>query len=484
MDTMDNLDAEKVIGIDTEGMPHFHSVKEQVALIQVASSTAVYLIDVIALKKVLDEKQWLTFFEIILFSDDVVTIGYDFNNDLRFLTSTFPCLSEYLPRISNVFCLYRLLSEVLLNPEACEVVFGSKTFAINLNLNEVTKLFLGIELDKSERIGNWAQRPLRLEQKRYAALDAYALIGCFRVISKRLNKLKSASILDSLKHAALMSPASNNSRPDDLNVTTKPETYEEFLSHVLDVSLEVQATKPVGTKPRTVNDTKFALDSMLFGLGKWIRICGFETKHISDRVRLIKFCEENPEFYAVSAGKAFKEIRRCLPPHQVLCVPINTQDSRSNSRQFAHLMRQLKIVINEENMYSRCVRCNKKSFCRVPKLVAKALFYTKVLFLGIDWVGISRDHVNSVLEELFDHAIKEDEFPYNGEIPEGQYAISSNEKPIICRCKDCEVDITNQLLDFGDEGAIELSMPVNSKEPFDEEFQFRACLFCGKVQYR
>lgn len=47
----------------------------------------------------------------------------------------------------------------------------------NLNLAEVTKIFLNIDMDKSERVGNWLQRPLRDEQKKYAALDAYCVGG-------------------------------------------------------------------------------------------------------------------------------------------------------------------------------------------------------------------------------------------------------------------------------------------------------------------
>lgn len=47
---------------------------------------------------------------------------------------------------------------------------------------------LNIYMDKTERVGNWLQRPLRLEQKRYAALDAYCVSGCYRVVQERLAK--------------------------------------------------------------------------------------------------------------------------------------------------------------------------------------------------------------------------------------------------------------------------------------------------------
>jgi len=34
----------------------------------------------------------------------------------------------------------------------------------NLGLSDVANYFLGIQVEKSERTGNWSQRPLRLER--------------------------------------------------------------------------------------------------------------------------------------------------------------------------------------------------------------------------------------------------------------------------------------------------------------------------------
>lgn len=36
---------------------------------------------------------------------------------------------------------------------------------VNLSLYDIAKTFLDVEMDKSERIGNWVQRPMRLERK-------------------------------------------------------------------------------------------------------------------------------------------------------------------------------------------------------------------------------------------------------------------------------------------------------------------------------
>lgn len=47
---------------------------------------------------------------------------------------------------------------------------------------------------------------------------------------------------------------------------------------------------------------------MLFGLGAKLRKVGFLTEMIGDRDKLIKFCEDNPDFTALSTGKAYKQV--------------------------------------------------------------------------------------------------------------------------------------------------------------------------------
>jgi len=35
---------------------------------------------------------------------------------------------------------------------------------LNLGLSDMSKFFLDIDMDKTERVGNWTQRPLRYER--------------------------------------------------------------------------------------------------------------------------------------------------------------------------------------------------------------------------------------------------------------------------------------------------------------------------------
>lgn len=57
-----------------------------------------------------------------------------------------------------------------------------------------------------------------------------------------------------------------------------------------------------------MDDFHFVMDSMLFGLGKYLRKCGFKTELIRKREELLKYCIENRECIAISTGKGFRQV--------------------------------------------------------------------------------------------------------------------------------------------------------------------------------
>lgn len=78
------------------------------------------------------------------------------------------------------------------------------------------------------------------------------------------------------------------------------------------VSKEIEEKSVPGTRFRSVNDFRFVMDSMLFGLGKKLRKCGFETEFIPDREKLLKFCKTHSDYTVISAGKAYRQVNNCL----------------------------------------------------------------------------------------------------------------------------------------------------------------------------
>ena len=54
----------------------------------------------------------------------------------------------------------------------------------------LTRLVLGLELDKRMTMSNWGARPLRESQLIYAALDAWACVAIYDKVSKQSPELQ------------------------------------------------------------------------------------------------------------------------------------------------------------------------------------------------------------------------------------------------------------------------------------------------------
>lgn len=61
-------------------------------------------------------------------------------------------------------------------------------------LTNLVQLCFGKPLDKSNQFSNWNNRPLREEQIKYAALDAYCLIEIYEMIRNRFMSMKNPFI--------------------------------------------------------------------------------------------------------------------------------------------------------------------------------------------------------------------------------------------------------------------------------------------------
>ncbi|OZC06221.1 3'-5' exonuclease, partial [Onchocerca flexuosa] len=167
----------------------------QVALFQVCVQQCSYLIDVITLEKVLTEEQWLRFFKALFSDSTAIKLGFDFLNDLRVLYASFPYLQP-LNEMKNMVCILKLVKSLLTsNPSFLDLSCStspslssetenlsnaiSSDETVHFRLTDLCQKVLGEFLDKTEQIGNWAMRPLRREQMKYAAMDGYCLLNLY-----------------------------------------------------------------------------------------------------------------------------------------------------------------------------------------------------------------------------------------------------------------------------------------------------------------
>lgn len=100
-------------------------------------------------------------------------------------------------------------------------------------------------------------------------------------------------------------------------------------------------------------------------------------------------------------------------------------------------MRELKILIRPGDLYVRCVTCNKRQFCRLPRFMMKAIFYLNAIRHKFDWLDIIDDDVEIALEEL-KHFSKSS---HEEIVDDEDYTISFYDNQITGKCKDASVDL-------------------------------------------
>jgi len=145
------LNQEEVIGFDTETKPVFTKGKRnKVALLQIATSTACYLI---RLNRI-GFPEGLTDF----FNNDVIKVGLSIKDD---------------------FLMLRGRDHALEPRSFVELQSFVKDYGIADNsLQKIYAILFGKKLSKAQRLSNWEAEELSHGQQAYAALDA---IACRRI---------------------------------------------------------------------------------------------------------------------------------------------------------------------------------------------------------------------------------------------------------------------------------------------------------------
>ncbi|KAJ3676083.1 hypothetical protein LUZ60_003495 [Juncus effusus] len=151
----------KIVGVDCEWKPNYEkgAKPSKVSIMQIASERKAFIFDLIKLYK--DASEMLdSCFRRILSSSNVLKLGYNLQCDLYQLSHSYGNL--------ECFRSYEMLLDI------------QKLFKqTHGGLAGLSKEVLGAGLNKTRRNSNWEQRPLTLQQKEYAALDAAVLVHIF-----------------------------------------------------------------------------------------------------------------------------------------------------------------------------------------------------------------------------------------------------------------------------------------------------------------
>ncbi|CAN0148816.1 unnamed protein product [Pylaiella littoralis] len=157
----------RCVGLDVENCP----ATNRAVLFQVATSTGVFLFDLVALfsrRANLDVfPRFDATMEALLSNPRIVKLGFSFKQDAA-------ALRKACPEVRGFRQIEPLLEVGVLS----SAVLGRETPSLTKTCRE----WLGKPLDKTECASKWANRPLTVDQVKYAALDAHCLVGIFEEI--------------------------------------------------------------------------------------------------------------------------------------------------------------------------------------------------------------------------------------------------------------------------------------------------------------
>lgn len=170
-----------VVGIDAEWKPTMGLTPSRLSLVQLAVWDGVYVLDMLKLSNTLSEAQWAQLYTDVLSSNEILKLGFGIAEDLKLLSETIKCPDA---KIQNVVDLCSFAEKLRSDhPNMMKPVVPKERG--HKGLSELTRILLGLPLNKDEQCSDWENRPLRQSQMKYAALDAFCLLQVYEELYKR-----------------------------------------------------------------------------------------------------------------------------------------------------------------------------------------------------------------------------------------------------------------------------------------------------------
>lgn len=352
---IEHLLQQQIIAMDSEWKPNFQSNSE-VALIQLASSTKVFLVDVIVLD--LSDSDWNRLGQYVFNNEEILKLGFSLSADLTLFHSDLPQLNLQ-PSHSSYLDLQDLWRNLNFVPN---FRFPYHEKNVNNNLSNLVRLTLGKRLDKSNQFSNWEKRPLRKDQMYYAALDAYCLLEIYNVIQVALQQINIdiTDFITTMKtqlNSSLMIKKSKKPKPPqkDRRIQKRVEKEEGRMTAAMEFANN--CLPYVSAK-----DIKFVCSHMLEGLGRALRKIGIDTEILTKN-----------DYFDDCAKIANRENRiiltrdtsyERLSQHVERLRCFNVYPDRVDE-QVLEVIKNYKIVVKEEDVFSRCQLCNCGDFIMI-----------------------------------------------------------------------------------------------------------------------
>ncbi|KAL4219645.1 hypothetical protein ACF0H5_022217 [Mactra antiquata] len=356
-----------IVGIDSEWRPSFCGQVQKVSLLQLGVKDQVFLLDFLKLTQLLTDNDWVDFVQSFLASDKVLKLGYGIESDLKMIMRTFPCMKEAMFHVKRIVNLETLAKKLILedlqplfdedndsdvikrsanNDEEPETSAstGFRT-SEEKGLSEVVRKCFGKPLNKSEQMSDWERRPLRTEQRIYAALDAYVLLELYDVLLHQAKLQSSTLDMEPMISMKWLKPSKNEKRRAKQRGGDKKKSNNKTpVQHMSDVS-----------EPQRPKDLCVVVDTMLQGLGKQLRSCGVDvyiTESYANHERTIEISKKENRIILTSG----------LPYHMIvghvgqsMCYNVESVTAKD---QVVEVLTYFNVNVQQQDIFSRCQVCN------------------------------------------------------------------------------------------------------------------------------
>lgn len=341
-----HLKACPLLTVDAEWKPTFGTGPvEQAALLQFATPTKVYLLDLIVLHPLLQGYHWQSIGQLFA-SPEIRKLGYGIKSDFKVLSNLHEEMKKGISSAKNVTDL-NITKGILLEKYPNIFSYSEEKYK---GLSDLVYRCFGLPLDKREGFSNWAARPLNKSQITYAAGDVRCLIDIYNYLNMR---------------------AKEQGLGDWINLVQKEPSGEKKKSVPPTKGEQNDGQRQQRNRQQiSASDFLIICDNMLQGLAKRLRSCGVDAEALESDESWDRCCRyyERERRVVLTRGNNYHRLMKYIPEKFVYCVK-----SEAVQDQLTEVIEAFNVKVTAKDVFARCSKCNSKKYIEVPSSVISAM---------------------------------------------------------------------------------------------------------------